>query len=41
VLNTKDNGESAADIWFIPEKNLLLIPTFFKNKVTAYQVKVN
>jgi hypothetical protein len=41
VLNTIAGGESAADIWFIPERNLLLIPTFFKNKVTAYQVTIN
>ncbi len=41
VLNTIAQGESAADIWYIPEQKLLLVPTFFKNKVTAYRVTVN
>jgi sugar lactone lactonase YvrE len=36
VLDTRADSVSAADIEYIPEKNLLLIPTFFKNKVVAY-----
>lgn len=38
VLDTRADTVSAADIEYIQEKNLLLIPTFFKNKVVAYEV---
>lgn len=38
ILDTSADQVSAADIEYIPSKNLLLIPTFFKNKVTAYQL---
>jgi hypothetical protein len=27
---------NAADFGFIPEKNMILIPTFFDNKVVSY-----
>jgi hypothetical protein len=38
VLDTRADTVNAADIEYIQEKNLLLIPTFFKNKVVAYEV---
>ena len=39
LLDTKDAKINAADIEFIPGQNLVLIPTFFDNKVVAYQLK--
>lgn len=39
LLDTKADKINAADIAYIPEQNLLLIPTFFANKVVAYEVK--
>jgi sugar lactone lactonase YvrE len=38
VLDTRPDSVSAADIEYIQEKNLLLVPGFFKNKVMAYEV---
>lgn len=38
ILDTTADGVSAADIEYIPEKKLLLVPTFFKNKVVAYEL---
>lgn len=39
VLDTKAQELNAADICYLPEKKLLLIPTFFGNTVAAYEVK--
>lgn len=39
ILDTKQEKVNAADITYIPEHNLLLVPTFFANKVVAYRVK--
>lgn len=39
LLDTKADKINAADIEYIPAQDLLLIPTFFANKVTAYKVK--
>ena len=39
LLDTTPVKQNAADIEFIVEKNLLLVPTFFDNRVTAYEVK--
>jgi len=39
ILDTKADKVNAADIEYIPAQNLLLVPTFFANKVVAYQVK--
>jgi hypothetical protein len=39
LLDTRADTVSSADIEYIKEKNLLLVPTFFKNKVVAYEVK--
>jgi len=41
LLDTKAEKANAADIAYIPEQNLLLVPTFFANKVIAYEVKVS
>jgi sugar lactone lactonase YvrE len=38
VLDTRADSVNAADIEYISEKNLLLVPTFFKNKVMAYDL---
>jgi hypothetical protein len=38
VLDTRKDSVNAADIEYIQEKNLLLVPAFFKNKVMAYEV---
>jgi sugar lactone lactonase YvrE len=38
VLDTRADSVSAADIEYIQEKNLLLVPAFFKNKVMAYEL---
>ena len=38
IFDTSADGVSAADIEYIQEKKLLLIPTFFKNKVVAYEL---
>ncbi|MEJ0033865.1 MAG: ATP/GTP-binding protein [Bacteroidota bacterium] len=35
---TGDKNQSAADIEYIAEKKLLLVPTFFGNKVVAYEL---
>lgn len=39
LLDTKAEGLNAADICYLPERSLLLIPTFFGNTVAAYEVK--
>lgn len=41
VLDTRADSVSAADIEYIQEKNLLLVPTFYKNKVMAYELVKN
>lgn len=38
LLDTKDAGSNTADVGFIPEENLVLVPTFMKNKVVAYKL---
>ena len=38
LLNTKEEKLNTADIWFIPDQNLLLVPTFFGNTVVAYKL---
>lgn len=39
LLDTKTEKLNAADIEYIPSQNLLLVPTFFGNKIMAYQLK--
>ena len=38
LLDTKEEKLNTADIGYIPEKKLVLVPTFFGNKVTAYEL---
>jgi hypothetical protein len=38
LLNTVDK-QNTADIDFVPEKNLVLVPTFLANSVEAYLLK--
>ena len=39
ILNTTETGINAADLEYIINEKLLLIPTFFDNRVMAYKVK--
>lgn len=38
LLDTKEEGINAADIDYIPEHNLLIVPTFFHNRVMSYRL---
>jgi hypothetical protein len=38
LIDTRKDSVSAADIEYIADKKLLLVPTFFKNKVVAYEL---
>ncbi len=38
LLDTTSSKINAADIEYIPEKHLLLVPTFFDNRVVAYKL---
>lgn len=38
LLDTRDMEINAADIDYLPENNLLLVPTFFDNRVVAYRL---
>lgn len=38
LLRTKEQQTNTADIEYIPELDLLLVPTFFKNSVVAYRL---
>jgi hypothetical protein len=40
LLDTSAQKVNAADIEFIPAKKMLLIPTFFDNRVVCYEVKL-
>jgi len=37
ILHTENKGEYSADFEYIPEKRLLIVPTFYGNKVVGYQ----
>lgn len=39
MLDTREQKINAADIGFNPAKNIIYVPTFFKNSVAAYQLK--
>ena len=39
ILDTKDVKLNTADIEIVENKNLILVPTFFGNSVTAYSIK--
>lgn len=38
MIDTKDDKVHAADLYYIKEKKLLLVPTFFDNRVMAYKL---
>lgn len=38
LLNTTNEGINAADIEFIPDRNILFVPTFSDNRVMAYEL---
>jgi len=38
LINTKEQKWNSADIDYIPELNLLIVPTFFKNCLVAYKL---
>lgn len=38
IIDTQAEESNTADIDYIPEDNTILVPTFMKNKVTAYQL---
>ncbi len=40
LFNTTDAKINAADIHLIRDQNILLVPTFFDNRVVAYQLKL-
>jgi hypothetical protein len=39
LLDTTPEGINAADFEYIPERELVIIPTFFDHRVVAYQIK--
>ncbi len=39
ILDLKSQKKNAADITYLPDKRLLLIPTFFHNTVEAFELK--
>lgn len=38
LLDTTSEESNTADIGYIPEDNLVIVPTFFKDKVVAYKL---
>lgn len=40
ILDTSAEKINAADIGYIPEENLLVIPTFYDNRLMAYRLKI-
>jgi outer membrane protein assembly factor BamB len=40
VLDTKDQNVNSADIEYVKERNLLLVPTFNDNRVVAYRLNM-
>jgi len=38
LINTKETGSNTADITYLPDMNLLLVPAFFKNCIVAYKL---
>ena len=41
LLDTQEEKINSADIGYIPSSKTVLVPTFFKNKVVAYQLVIN
>lgn len=40
ILDTSKEKINAADIGYIPEENLLVVPTFYDNRLIAYKVNI-
>ncbi len=40
VMDTTPDKINAADIFYVPEKKLLLVPTFYDNRIMAYKVDI-
>ncbi len=40
VINTKDQDINAADLEFMYDRNVLLVPTFFDGRIVAYKVEM-
>mgnify|MGYP006000974093 FL=1 len=38
ILSTKQDSVQSADITYIADQNMVLVPTFFTNKVAAYRL---
>jgi sugar lactone lactonase YvrE len=38
ILDTQEQGSNTADIDFIPDENIILVPTFQNNTVAAYEL---
>ncbi len=41
ILDTKAEKINAADIAYIPQQNVLVVPTFYDNRLVAYRVNIN
>ena len=41
LLDTKAQSYNSADIGWLPEERVILVPTFFRNKVVGYRLAVN
>jgi hypothetical protein len=39
ILDLASSKVNAADIWYVPSKKLLLVPTFYDNRILAYEYK--
>lgn len=40
ILDTKDQAINAADIGYIPQEQLLVVPTFHDNRLVAYRLEI-
>lgn len=41
ILDTSGEKINAADMGYIPEENLLVIPTFYDNRLMAYRLNIH
>jgi hypothetical protein len=41
LLDTSEVEINTADIDYVPGKNMVLVPTFFTNRVDAYKLDIN
>lgn len=41
ILDTKEKGMNAADITYIPQERMLIIPTFNDNRLVAYKLDID